>query len=260
MDDTLMKDLEDKRIAKEGTDHKQRLDTTEQTLKFGLFMLTLMYFRAMTFLSREKKSWGDEGDIADLKNKGQEYTEERAKMNEEESKQIARQKKMDVIMARAREGEARKKAREDEERREAMQKLQAIVRRQRREKESINCLQRMYRGHLGRKAARRWAMKRAELTAINALMNAAAVCIQRVWRGYMARVRAIETRAEMAYFIALMRTQEADTDEKEYWETHPLQRAKRNVRNFVNGQFRAEHAFKTLGAPSLGSSFDDENS
>lgn len=257
MENDLLKDQEDKRIAKEGTDHKLRLDTTEQTLKFGLFMLTLMYFRAMTFLSREKKSWGEEDDIANVNNKGAEFTEERAKMNEEEAKLVARKKKMDVIMARAVEGEARKKAREDQERREAVQKLQAIVRRQRREKESINCLQRLYRGHLGRKAARRWAMKRAELTAINALMNAAATCLQRVWRGYLARVRAIETRAEMAYFIALMRTQEADTDEKEYWETHPLQRAKRNVREFVNNQFRADHAFKTLGAPGLGDKFDD---
>jgi hypothetical protein len=257
MENDLLKDMEDKRIAKEGTDHKRRLDTTEQTLKFGLFMLTLMYFRAMTFLSREKKSWGEEDDIANVNKKGAEYTEERAKMNEEEAKLIARQKKMDVIMARAVEGEARKKAREDQERREAILKLQAIVRRQRREKESINCLQRLYRGHLGRKAARRWAMKRAELTAINALMNAAATCLQRVWRGYLARVRAIETRAEMAYFIALMRTQEADTDEKEFWETHPLQRAKRNVRNFVNNQFRADHAFKTLGAPGVGGAFDD---
>ena len=259
MENDLLKDKEDKRIAKEGTDHKRRLDTTEQTLKFGLFMLTLMYFRAMTFLSREKKSWGEEDDIANLNAKGQEYTEERAKMNEEEAKLVARQKKMDVIMARAAEGEARKKAREDQERREAVLKLQAVVRRQRREKESISTLQRVYRGHLGRKAARRWAMKRAELTAINALMNAAATCVQRVWRGYLARVRAIETRAEMAYFIALMRTQEAETDEQEYWETHPFQRAKRNARNFVNNQFRADHAFKTLGAPGVGETFDDED-
>mmetsp|Transcript_11108 Transcript_11108/g.16919 ORF Transcript_11108/g.16919 Transcript_11108/m.16919 type:complete len:192 (+) Transcript_11108:3339-3914(+) len=179
-------------------------------------------------------------------------TEERRKMIEEESKLAARQKKMDLVLARAKEGELRKSDREAHERREATQKLQEMVRRQRREKECINCIQRVYRGHLGRKAARRWAMKRAELTAINALLNAAATCLQRVWRGYLARVEAIETRAEMAYFIALMRAQEAEQDEEEYWETHQLQRYKRNFRNFVNEQFRQEHAFKTLGAPELG--------
>ena len=250
---------EDKRIAKEGTDHYHRLNEIEVTLKFGLFMLTFMYFRAMAFLSREKRSWGGDDDPVNG-TKGQELTEERKKMLEEESKLAARQKKMDLVLARAKEGEIRKRDREARERREAIQKLQEVVRRQRREKECINRIQRVYRGHLGRKAARRWAMKRAELAAINALLNAAATCLQRVWRGYLARVEAIETRAEMAYFIALMRAQEAEQDEEEYWETHNWQRYKRNARNFINEQFRNEHAVKTLGAPDLGAdAFDDDD-
>jgi hypothetical protein len=252
--------LEDKRIAKEGTDHYHRLNEIETTLKFGLFMLTFMYFRAMAFLSREKKSWGGDDDPVNAGGKGAELTDERRKMLDEDAKLAARQKKMDVVLARAKEGEVRKRDREAKERREAIQKLQEIVRRQRREKECINRIQRVYRGHLGRKAARRWAMKRAELSAINALLNAAATCMQRVWRGYLARVEAIETRAEMAYFIALMRAQEAAQDEEEYWETHNWQRYKRNAREFVNEQFRNEHAVKTLGAPDLGADqFDDDD-
>lgn len=257
--------LEDKRIAKEGTDYHHRLNETEQTLKFGLFMLTFMYFRAMAFVKREQRSWSGIDDALDEKNikmnNKKDMTDERRKMLDEESKLQARKKKMDIILGRAREGEARKRDREAKERKEAIQKLQEIVRRQRREKEAINHIQRVYRGHLGRKAAKRWAMKRAEMTAINALLNAAAICLQRVWRGWLGRKEAKETRAEMAYFIALMRAQEAEQDEEEYWETHQWERYKKNARKFVNEQFRAEHAYKTLGGKAFGDdSFnEDEN-
>jgi len=261
---TKEKREEDKRVAKEGTDHYHRLNEVEQTIKFGLFVLTLMYFRAMAFLQREKRSWGGDDDAVNSSDptglNRKEMTEERRKMLSEESKLIARQKKMDLILGRAREGEARKRDREARERKEAIQRLQEIVRRQRREKEAINHIQRMYRGHLGRKAAKRWAMKRAEMAAINALLNSAATCLQRVWRGWLGRKEAKETRAEMAYFIALMRAQEAEQDEEEYWETHQWERYKRNARNFVNERFRAEHSYKTLGGKAYGAdAFNDDD-
>lgn len=258
--------VEDKRIAKEGSHYAHQLNETEQTLKFGLFMLTFMYFRAMAFVKREQRSWSGVDDAVDAKNikkgglgKGMTMTEERRKMVDEENQLLSRQKKMNLILGRAREGEARKADREAKERKEAIQRLQEIVRRQRREKEAIYQIQRMYRGHLGRKAAMRWAMKRAEMTAINALLNAAATCLQRVWRGWLGRKVAKDTRAEMAYFIALMRAQEAEQDEEEYWETHQWQRYKKNARQFVNEKFRAEHAYKTLGGKPFGDdAFNEE--
>jgi hypothetical protein len=261
--------VEDLRIAKEGTDYHHRLNETEQTLKFGLFILTFMYFRAMAFVKREQRSWGGDDDAVNETTSGgratsgakggstsggkvKSMTEERRKMFDEENKLQIRQKKMNLILGRAREGEARKRDREASERKEAIHKLQEIVRRQRREKEAIHHIQRIYRGHLGRKAASRWAMKRAEMTAINALLNAAATCIQRVWRGWLGRKEAKETRAEMAYFIALMRAQEAEQDEEEYWETHQWQRYKKKARGFVNEKFRAEHSYKTMGGKAYG--------
>jgi hypothetical protein len=251
---------EDRRVAKEGTDYHHRLNETEQTLKFGLFILTFMYFRAMAFVKREQRSWGGDDDVVNGKGGGgrgggggkKDMTEERRKMLDEEHKLQIRQKKMNLILGRAREGEARKRDREANERKEAIHKLQEIVRRQRREKEAIHHIQRLYRGHLGRKAASRWAMKRAEMTAINALLNAAATCLQRVWRGWLGRKEAKETRAEMAYFIALMRAQEAEQDEEEYWETHQWQRVKKQARGFINEKFRAEHAYKTMGGKAFG--------
>ena len=59
-------------------------------------------------------------------------------------------------------------------------------------------MQKLYRGHIGRKAAHRWAMKKAELEAMLALMNASANTLQRAFRGFVGRMAAAEARAEMA--------------------------------------------------------------
>ena len=42
----------------------------------------------------------------------------------------------------------------------------------------MGAIQKVFRGHLGRKAAKRWALKKAELGAMNALLNAAATLLQ----------------------------------------------------------------------------------
>ena len=45
------------KVARNKNEHEHLLNETEITLKFGIFMITLMYFRAMTFLKREQRSW-----------------------------------------------------------------------------------------------------------------------------------------------------------------------------------------------------------
>merc|ERR1711871_110652 len=89
-------------------------------------------------------------------------------------------------------------------------KLHEKVRREKRELTACAKLQAFYRGHLGRKAARRWAVKRAELEAMNALMTASAITIERVFRGYMGRIAASVARMEMAEFISMIRLEEAE--------------------------------------------------
>ena len=171
------------KVAKKGSQHEHMLNETESTLRFGLFMLTFMYFRAMTFLRREKVSWSGEGDTAGLIGTDKKLTDERMRMIDEENKAIARKKKVDQILARCKVGEQRRKDREAAERKEAIVRLAEIVKRQKQETAAVITLQRMYRGHLGRKAAKRWALKRAELGAMHYLLNSTAICIQRCWRG-----------------------------------------------------------------------------
>jgi hypothetical protein len=234
------------KIAREQNSHEHLLDETEQTLKFGLFMITLMYFRAMTFVKREQSSWSGENDAGILNegsNKGKNsangvrMTDERMKLLHEEAQIAARKKKMDAILAKAKIGDARRAAREAQERRDAIVKLQSMIRRQRLEMVSVMMIQRVFRGHLGRKAAKRWALKRAELGAMHALLNATAITIQRYYRGYRARVFTIIKRMEMAQFIALMRVQESQQDEEVYWQTHPWSRFKRRQKEWMHTKY-----------------------
>ena len=94
------------KVARDGNVHEQFLDETEVNLKFGLFILTLMYFRAMTFLSKkEKMEMGQ-----DILEAGDDrlMTEEKLNQLMEENKANIRKKKVDVVLARVKVGEARR--------------------------------------------------------------------------------------------------------------------------------------------------------
>ena len=128
-----------------------------------------------------------------------------------------------------------RRLREEQEKEERTQELYERVRREKMEVVSILSIQRVYRGHIGRKAARRWCMKRAELDAMAALLTASCISIQRTFRGYLGRRRATEMRIEMTDFINRMRTIDALEDEEDYWNTHPWQKLKRDVREMFRG-------------------------
>ena len=71
----------------------------------------------------------------------------------------------------------------------------------------------------------------------HALMTASAITIERVFRGYMGRIAASVARMEMAEFISMIRLEEAQADEDEYWRTHGWARLRRNVMMFVRATF-----------------------
>ena len=129
--------------------------------------------------------------------------------------------------------------------------LQAVIRRQRLELSSVVTIQRMYRGHIARKAAKRWFLKRAELKAMTHLLNAAAICVQRMYRGHLARSYAVIKRTEMAQFISLMRVQEAQADEEMYWQTHPWSRFKMKRREWFNKKLDEYRGGGTMGRSRL---------
>ena len=92
-------------------------------------------------------------------------------------------------------------------------------------------LQKLYRGHIGRKGAAKWHMRRAEIDAMRALKLAAVITVQRVYRGRLGRYRAESRRVELAEFIASIRAEEAAEEEEQYWRTHPFARWGRDARH-----------------------------
>jgi hypothetical protein len=101
------------------------------------------------------------------------------------------------VMKKARAGERSIMVRTEAERTRLAKEFLAGEKRQRDAKRSCIAFQKLYRGHLGRRAAKRWAAKKAELEAMFALMTAAASSIQRVFRGFVGRMAAAEMRAEV---------------------------------------------------------------
>ena len=109
-------------------------------------------------------------------------TNERARMVEEKKKADERQRQLEAASRKAKEGSDRKRVREEREREDARQKLNAVMRLRKREKEGSIEIQKIYRAHLGRKAAAKWALKKAEIDALAALKLASAVTLQRAYR------------------------------------------------------------------------------
>lgn len=254
VEQNAQKEYKSKKVARDGNEHEHLLNETESTLKFGIFMLTLMYFRAMALVKREQRSWNAEDEEFAVPGKGKQLkkmTDERMRMLDEESKAAARKKKIDLILARSKVGEQRRREREAMERREAIIRLHQLVSQQKKELYAVTKIQKIYRGHLGRKAAKRWALKRAELGAMTALLNSTAIAIQRVYRGYVARELAVIKRTEMAQFIALMRVQEAEADEDIYWQTHPWTRFKRDKKEWLAKKLLQRKKQNVLGGARL---------
>ena len=157
-------------------------------------------------------------------------SEERRRMNDEQNQLDARLKRTDLAEKKAILGMQRRAARLDKERGAQRENLRILTRTRLAQRDSAIKLQALYRGHIGRLAAMKWAVKKAEIDAMRALQHAAAVAIQRVWRGVCGRGEAEERRIEMAEFIAQMRAAEAAEEEEEYWRVHTWERWKRDMK------------------------------
>jgi hypothetical protein len=224
----------DQKAIRAGSDQEQLLNQTEKNLKFGIFSLTLQYFRSMTLVRRQFETMSGRKAAAGLEGKQvvRDVSEERRRMNDEQNQLDARLKRTDVAEKKAILGMQRRVARLDKERGMQRENLRILTRTRLAQRDSAIKLQALYRGHIGRLAAMKWAVKKAEIDAMRALQHAAAVAIQRVWRGVGGRGEAEERRIEMAEFIAQMRAAEAAEEEEEYWRVHTWERWKRDMKGW----------------------------
>lgn len=119
--------------------------------------------------------------------------------------------------------------RKEKEQAEVLADFAGFVAVEKREIDASQLLQRILRGHIGRKAANRWREKRAEFNATNSLMVSAAVSIQRLLRGSWGRRRAKTIRAGIARWLAHLVDDEAREFEAEILSTNKLEAMKRKV-------------------------------
>lgn len=203
----------------------ETVDLTENTLRYGLFLMSLQYFRGMSMLMQQKRVWSGSAESG---KGGAELTQERKKMTEAERKHQRRQQAIKDASERAEAGFARRAKREQEEAERARLKLRDRVRRRKAELQSAQKIQSVFRGFVARQAVAKWGAKKRERDAKRALFVACAITIQRVWRGYVGREVAKDRARDMAAFIRMVRDQEEKELEEEYYAMHTLARWKRD--------------------------------
>ncbi|KAF0697015.1 Aste57867_12289 [Aphanomyces stellatus] len=196
------------KAVQEGSKVAIVLDETEQALKFGLFCMTLMYFRGLSLLQKQKKIWNTQASKQPDKE-----TKPITLLQLERAKQQARHQTLEAANSKAKAALDRKYQREQERMQTYRNKLHAQHRLAKQETKAAVHIQRVFRGFLGRQAATKWKIRRAELEALRALEQAAATTMQRAYRGRLGRLAAEARRIELAEFIAQIRAEEAIVEE-----------------------------------------------
>ncbi|RLN71930.1 hypothetical protein BBJ28_00015318 [Nothophytophthora sp. Chile5] len=224
-----------KKAVQKGSDMDKSLTETENALKFGLFCMTLMYFRGLALLKKQKTVWS----LSAVKQRVAEHTSksaERLRMDKEKRNVELRERKAALYDDKARNGQARKQKFHEQKTAAYRRRLVAENRKAKRERRAAIDIQRVYRGHLGKLAGKKWMLRRREIDAQRALDHAAAITMQRAYRGRLGRLAAEERRVELAEFISQIRAEEAIEEEEEYWSTHRVERVARKVTAFVRKQ------------------------
>lgn len=222
------------KAVKKGSEMDKALTETENALKFGLFSMTLMYFRGLSMLKKQKSVWSTSSKHSKL-NAGhlQNKSAERQRMDQEAKNVASRQKKAAIFDQKAQNAQARKLKFLEQKTAAYRKRLVLENQRAKREAKAAQEIQRVYRGHLGKLAGKKWMLRRREIDAQRALERAAATNLQRAYRGRLGRIEAEEKRVELAEFISQLRAEEAIDEEEEYWRRHRVERAARKVAAFV---------------------------
>lgn len=224
-----------RKAVQKGSDVDKALTETERALKFGLFCMTLMYFRGLSMLKTQRSVWAPPSAVGRTTDKQKQETRsaERQRMDLEARNIARRQERAAAVDLKAQTAQARKLKFLEQKTAAYRQRLVLEHQRAKREAHAALEIQRVYRGHLGMIAGKKWMLRRREIDAQRALERAAAVTLQRAYRGRLGRIAAEEQRVELAEFISQMRAEEAIEEEEEYWRRHRLERAARRLAAFV---------------------------
>jgi hypothetical protein len=218
------------------------METTETALRYGMFLLALMYFRIMNQLARLKHAFGGDAEAQALLNpdgggdKAAErslgllpttasaLTQERHRMVAAEKAKLKREAAKAVSNAKASSGYAAKAARAAAV---AMADRMAKVRRERRRFRTTAAalkIQCAFRGFRVRRTIEDYKRRKKAHDEYAALRTYAATRIASVWRGYMGRILAAERRQELLDFIKFYRSNEAEEMLTEFYSQNPIKK------------------------------------
>ncbi|KAG1696443.1 hypothetical protein DVH05_018574 [Phytophthora capsici] len=221
-----------KKAVQKGSELDKSLTETENALKFGLFCMTLMYFRGLSMLKKQKNVWSVSAAKRRVTSEPPKSAERR-RMDKEKQNVQWRARKAAFYDEKARIGQARKQKFHEQKLAAYRKRLVDENRKATKEKMAAINIQRVYRGHLGKIAGKKWMLRRREIDAQRALDHAAAITLQRAYRGRLGRIAAEDQRVELAEFISQIRAEEAIDEEEEYWNKHKIERMARKVAAFV---------------------------
>ncbi|KAG5177552.1 hypothetical protein JKP88DRAFT_265019 [Tribonema minus] len=193
----------EEKVVKPGSERDKAIAEAERAVRFGLFCLTIMFFRSRYLLKKRMEA-------------AQQF--ERDANGPPPGAAAAVAAASGVVLATAavtgapaaQPGSQRVARMVREERQRTRANFAGSLRQERKEREAALLLQRAVRGHIGRKAGRRWLKRRRELLALNALMHAAALALQRVFRGWRARRHATAVRVRLAKWVMAVADEEAE--------------------------------------------------
>jgi len=188
-----------KKAVQKGSNLDKSLTETESALKFGLFCMTLMYFRGLSLLKQQKAVWSMSASKRRAAAEPPKAAE-RLRMDKEKRNVELRARKAALYDEKARIGQARKQKFHEQKLAAYRKRLVDENRKAKRERTAAINIQRVYRGHLGNIAGKKWMLRRREIDAQRALDHAAAITLQRAYRGRLGRIEAEEKRVELADF------------------------------------------------------------
>lgn len=225
---------------------RQEVDITmrraERTLKFAMFLYSLVYFRAMTQLRKQKDVWSGAKDAALVAGARRtvKVTAERRRMDEVDKARQLREDRLQKFEQLAARGFAARAQRATQERKEAAAKRTKQQKLRRARIEAAKSLQRAFRGYRARGLAFVLARKRRQEAVEKARRRAAATAIQAVFRSHLAQKVLAERRRELTAFVRLLRRQEQQEMEEEYYRNNPLEKFKKDVTDFFKTRGEAK--------------------
>ncbi len=219
------------------------MDETERSLKYGIFCMTLLYFRNMSQVKEQQQILSGARDVAileagagDVKVPDHDLTKERLKIRKSHKRRVEREQAMNALDQIASAGYERK---ETQARNRRFKDHMLHVERERLMKKRRLCstaIQRIYRGFRDRKYVNSIRADILEAREQAKREEAAAILVQAQYRGYLARQYVKTVRSEMAAFMAFLRREEDKELETVYYMDNAFERYKKKAKDLYQSR------------------------